>query len=100
EPLGQAGTGGAVCSPIGASFALINATPGLSATNLGIFEKYVAPGSNASTGCDPINWVGGTTLPTAGLNILAPSFINYRYVTTSMDYDLSSKDQIRGRYIY
>ncbi len=43
EPLGQAGTGGAVCSPTAASFAVINATPGLSATNLGIFEKYVQP---------------------------------------------------------
>jgi Carboxypeptidase regulatory-like domain len=100
EPLGQAGTGGAVCSPTPASFAVINATPGLSATNLAIFEKYVAPGTNASTGCDPIAWVGGTKLDAAGLAILAPSFINYRYVTTSMDYDLSSKDQIRGRYIY
>jgi Carboxypeptidase regulatory-like domain/TonB dependent receptor len=100
EPLGQAGTGGAVCSPTAASFAVIDATPGLSATNLGIFEKYVQPGTNASTGCDPINWVGGTTLATEGLAVVAPSFINYRYVVTSMDYDLSSKDQIRGRYIY
>ncbi len=100
EPLGQAGTGGAVCSPTAASFAVINATPGLSATNLGIFEKYVQPGTNPTTGCDPINWVGGTTLATEGLAILAPSFINYRYVVTSMDYDISSRDQIRGRYIY
>jgi hypothetical protein len=100
EPFGQAGTGGAVCSPTAASFAAIDGTPGLSATNLAVFEKYVQPGSNASTGCDPIAWVGGTTLPAAGLNIVAPSFINYRFVTASMDYDLSTKDQIRGRYIY
>ena len=105
EPLGQAGTGGAVCSPTAASFAVMNATPGLSATNLAIFEKYVAPGTDASAGCAPIAWTGakGTptaTLATAGLAILAPSFINYRYVTTSMDYNISSKDQIRGRYIY
>jgi Carboxypeptidase regulatory-like domain len=100
EPLGQAGTGGAVCAPTAASFAVINATPGLSATNLGVFEKYVQPGSNPTTGCDPIKWVGNTTLATAGLDILAPSFTNYRFVTASMDYDLSSKDQIRGRYIY
>jgi hypothetical protein len=100
EPLGQAGTGGAVCSPTAAGFATINATPGLSATNVAILEKYVAPGTIASSSCDPIAWVGGTTIPTAGLAVLAPSFINYRFVTTSMDYDLSSKDQIRGRYIY
>ena len=100
EPFGQAGTAGAVCSPTAASFATISATPGLSATNLGIFTKYVQPGTTAGAGCAPINWVGGTTLATAGLAVNAPSFVNYRYVTTSMDYDISTKDQIRGRYIY
>jgi hypothetical protein len=100
EPLGEAGTAGAVCSPTAASFAVINATGGLSATNLGIFDKYVAPGTTASAGCAPIAWVGGTTLATAGLAVNAPFFTNYRFVTSSMDYDISSKDQVRGRYIY
>ena len=100
EPLGKAATAGAVCSPTAASFAVINATGGLSATNLAIFEKYVAPGTTLNADCAPINWVGGTTLPTAGLAVTAPFFTNYRFVTTSMDYDISSKDQVRGRYIY
>ena len=100
EPLGQAGTAGAVCSPTAASFAVINATAGLSATNLGIFDKYVAPGTTPNANCAPINWIGGTALATAGLAITAPSFENYRFVTTSMDYDISAKDQLRGRYIY
>jgi hypothetical protein len=100
EPFGQAGGAGAVCSPTAAGFATINATPGLSATNVAIFEKYVAPGTNGSSGCAPINWVGGTTLPTAGLDVVAPNFTNYKFITTSMDYNISSKDQIRGRYIY
>ena len=47
EPLGEAGTGGAVCSPTAAGLATINATPGLSATNVAIFEKYVAAGHHA-----------------------------------------------------
>ena len=92
-----------MCSPTPASFAVINATPGLSATNLAIFEKYVAPGTNAAAGCAPINWVGGAlpaTLPTAGLDVVAPNFTNFKFITTSMDYDISTKDQIRGRYIY
>jgi hypothetical protein len=100
EPFGEAGTAGAVCSPTAASFAVINATPGLSATNLAIFEKYVQPGTTAGAGCAPINWVGGTTLATAGLAVNAPFFVNYRFITTSMDYDISPNDQIRGRYIY
>jgi hypothetical protein len=100
EPLGQAGSAGAVCAPTAAGLAAINATPGLSATNVSIFEKYVAAGTTPSTSCGPIDWTGGTTIPTAGLAVLAPSFTNYRFVTTSMDYDISPKDQIRGRYIY
>jgi hypothetical protein len=100
EPFGQAGGAGAVCSPTAAGFATINATPGLSATNLAIFEKYVAAGTNADTGCAPINWVGGTTIPTAGLAVVAPNFTNYKFITSSMDYNISSNDQIRGRYIY
>jgi hypothetical protein len=100
EPLGQAGTAGAICAPTAASFSTINSTPGLSATNLAIFDKYVAAGTTPSSSCAPMNWVGGTTLPTAGLALVAPSFTNYRFVTTSMDYDISAKDQIRGRYIY
>jgi hypothetical protein len=99
EPLGQAGTAGAVCSPTASSLATIGATPGLSATNLAIFNKYVAAGTTANPDCGPIDWFGGT-LPTAGLAVLSPSFTNYRFVTSSMDYDISAKDQIRGRYIY
>jgi hypothetical protein len=99
EPLGQAGTAGAVCSPTAAGLATIAATPGLSATNLAIFNKYVAAGTTPSSDCAPIDWFGGT-VPTAGLAVLAPSFTNYRFVTSSMDYDMSAKDQIRGRYIY
>jgi len=100
EPLGQAGTGGAVCAPTAAGLATINATPGLSATNVAIFEKFVAPGTTASKSCGPIDWTNNTKIPTAGLAVLAPSFTNYRFVTSSLDYDISSKDQIRGRYIY
>jgi hypothetical protein len=100
EPFGQAGGAGAACSPTAASFATINATPGLSATNLAIFNQYVQPGTTPTSSCKTINWVGGTTLETAGLAITAPAYTNYKFLTTSMDYNISQKDQIRGRYIY
>lgn len=100
KPLGQAGGAGAVCSPTAAGFATINATPGLSANNVAIFEKYVQPGTLSGAGCDPIPWVNNTELPTAGLAVVAPFFQNSKFVTASMDFDISSKDQLRGRYIY
>jgi hypothetical protein len=100
SPLGQAGGSGAVCSPTASSYAVIAATPGISATNLEILQKYVAPGSLDHTKCGPIDWVGNTKLPTAGLEIVAPSYTNSKFVTSSIDYNVSSKDQLRGRYIY
>lgn len=100
EPLGQAGGGGVVCSPTPAGFATINATAGLSATNVGIFEKYVQPGTLTGQGCTDIAWTNGSTIPTAGLAVVAPSYQNSKFITASMDYDISTKDQIRGRYIY
>jgi carboxypeptidase family protein len=100
EPLGQSALPPAVCSPTAAGFATINATPGLSATNVSIFEKYVAPGTISGAGCAPINWVNNTTIPTEGLAIPAPNFTNSKFIVASMDWDISTKDQIRGRYIY
>jgi hypothetical protein len=39
-------------------------------------------------------------VPVGILPIVAPAFQNNRALVTSMDYDISDKDQIRGRYIY
>lgn len=100
DPLGQIGTPGSVCAPTAAGFATIDATPGLSAANVAQFEKYVQPGTLPNPGCKGMSWVNGTTIPTLGLQVIPPSYNNYKYLTTSMDYDISSKDQIRGRYIY
>jgi Carboxypeptidase regulatory-like domain len=100
DPLGQIGVTGSVCAPTAAGFTTINATTGLSATNLAQFEKYVQPGTLPNPGCKPMAWVNGTTIPTLGLSVVPPSYTNSKFLTTSMDYDISAKDQIRGRYIY
>src|SRR5882724_5977118 len=100
DPLGQSGGAGAVCAPTAAGFTTINNTPGLSPTNVAQFEKYVPAGTLPNAACTDIPWVNNTTIPTAGIAVVSPSFTNYRYVTSSMDYNISSKDQIRGRYIY
>jgi hypothetical protein len=39
-------------------------------------------------------------IPVAIVPIVAPSFQNNTALTTSMDWDISDKDQVRGRYIY
>ncbi len=100
EPLGQAGGAGVVCTPTAAGYATINATPGLSSTNVAQYEKYVPAGTLTGAGCGSMKWVNGTTIPTAGLAVVSPSFSNQKILVTSMDYNISTKDQIRGRYIW
>jgi hypothetical protein len=114
DPLGQSGGAGAVCAPDAAGIALIAATPGLSATNVAQFEKYVPVGTLSAAGCQNIPWVNApkncnppppATIPagclsTQGIAVVSPSFNNAKYLTTSMDYNISTRDQIRGRYIY
>ncbi len=111
EPLGQAGLPAGACAPDANGYSLINSTAGLSATNVAIFEKYVAPGTvpDATSGCASIPWVGfnaatgctPTTCVTAqGLSFVAPSFTNSHFYVASMDYNISTSDQLRGRYVY
>lgn len=108
QPLGQAGGAGVVCTPTAAGFTTINATPGLSATNVAQYEKYAPAGTLSGQGCGPMEWVGDSNcklnpagcIPTAGLAVVAPSYSNTKILVTSMDYNISNSDQIRGRYIW
>jgi hypothetical protein len=100
QPLGQAASPGHICVPDAPGLATIAATPGVSATNLAQFEKYVPAGTVSGVGCTPLAWSGGQSVTTLGLNVVSPSYTNGKILVTSMDYDISSKDQIRGRYIY
>jgi hypothetical protein len=105
DPLGQAGAAGSVCAPTAAGFTALNAIPGLSTTNLGILEKFVPPGSttNPCPSADNANstdTVNGVQVPVGIPAFLAPSFTNSKFVTASIDYNISTADQLRGRYIY
>lgn len=121
RPQGQASvTAGGICAPTAAGYTTIQSIPNISATNLGILQKY---GGNAPAGgnctnvkkTDPAgnpntsksifvtnpSAPGGFTPVAVGLiPVQGANYTNFKYLTTSMDYDFSSKDQIRGRYIY
>ena len=43
---------------------------------------------------------GNVNIPLGNLLVTPPSFSNFDALTTSVDYNLSSKDSIRGRYVY
>lgn len=107
NPVGQAAILGApVCSPTAAGYAALNAMPGISKTNLSILQKYAAPAASQDTtgtcgltgnGTDTVN---GVTIPEGILSFAGPNFTNNWVALGSIDYDISSKDQLRGRYVY
>ncbi|NDQ55549.1 MAG: TonB-dependent receptor [Acidipila sp.] len=118
--------GGQTCAPTAAGYAALTAITGpagLSATNVAQLAKYVAPAPASTSGTcntnvngtDPAGnantnnqifvtnpgvLAGFTGIDVGVLSIPALFFQNTKLLTTSMDYDFSAKDQIRGRYVY
>lgn len=125
NPIGQAVVLGApICAPTAAGYTALGATAGISATNLSVFQKFVpaattqemttesadgtfhntcgtavptTPGGSVAASQETVN---GTVVPEGVLTFPGPSFTNNWAVVASLDYDLSTKDQLRGRYIY
>jgi hypothetical protein len=111
-PLGQAFTPSSpVETPTAAGFAILDkqvGTPGFSTTNYNIFKKFVpaaptagdstlfCPGSDCASAKDP----RAITIPTGVLPISGSYFNNYYTVVGSVDYNVSDKDQVRGRFIW
>jgi len=125
NPVGQASVpGAAVCTPTAAGYTTIGTVPGISSANLGVFKTYATPaptGGNCSavSATDPRDPTGNT--PNTNNNIFitnssapggftpvqvgvlpvsAPNYNNAKTFMGKIDYDISSKDQIRGSYIY
>ena len=102
NPTGQASVPtSAIYAPTSAGYAQIAAMPGINQTNLGALQKYVAPAPTAST-TFPVGPPGTAGVPiSAGtLPIAAPNYQNAYYGVGSVDYNISDRDQLRGRFIY
>ena len=103
NPIGASGSGGLIYAPTQAGYDALGTLPGVSANNLSIMKQYLPA---QSTAVDPLSFsengfpvVGGKTIPLGQYSFLAPNYTNnYTYVV-SVDYNLSDKDSIRGRYI-
>jgi len=103
NPVGQAGSAGLIFAPTAAGYSTLASIPGVSATNLGILQKYlpaagsVSPASATPNGAYPV--VNGYTIPIGQVSIATPSYINNEVGVASVDYDISDKDSIRGRFV-
>ena len=99
NPVGQsASPGQTVYAPTAAGISLLNGMSGLSATNLGIFEKYVPVASAATS--DVVTTVNGVSIPNGPLTFASPNYNNAYDAIVAIDWNISDKDQVRGRYVY
>jgi len=98
NPIGQVSPpSSAALAPTAAGWAQILAIPGTSASNVNGFAAFAtAPTQDGSSTVT----VDGQQIPIGVVPIIPPNFINNRALVTSMDYNMSDRDQIRGRYIY
>jgi hypothetical protein len=111
--------GGAVLAPTAAGLAAIGSDSGVSTTNLGIFQKYVpvaAAAAPAPNNCIPYDGggVGGFSTFSAPANgscaagtvevgnvpITPAAWQSWTNFVQSVDFNMSDRDQIRGRYIH
>jgi hypothetical protein len=106
QPISLTATaGGQVSTPTVAGLAAIAADPNLSATNFGIFKQYV-PVAPTGTDCLPYAPAPANGSCAAGsvaigaVSISSPAWQNFENFVQSVDYNISSNDQLRGRYIY
>ncbi len=94
----------ALCTPTTAGYSAIAATPGLSANNLSIIQKYVpasaAPDTSGAACPAPAISVGGKSVAVGALPVSSAYFTNSYQTTNSIDYTKSQTDQFRFRYIY
>jgi hypothetical protein len=96
SPLGQAFTPlNPVSAPTAAGFALLDGMTNISKTNYNVFKQNVpaAPVANGTT------TVNGVAIPIGVLPISGSYFNNLYTGIGSIDYNISAKDQLRGRFI-
>jgi hypothetical protein len=112
--------GGAVQTPTAAGLAAMGADPNLNATNFGIFKQYI-PAATTPSGCITYNGTtnsGSTQIGTnpyvapangscaagsvevGNVSIVPAAWQSWTNFVQSVDYNMSDKDQIRGRFIY
>lgn len=114
NPIGLSSVPPGVFGPTAAGFADLSRVPGLYQVNLNILKQYlpVAPTATSSTlicpgvpssFCVP-NSAGilppaSVAIPIGPLKLASPNYTNQFTWLYSMDYNMSSSDQLRGRFV-
>jgi hypothetical protein len=109
NPVGTT-TASTACGPTAAGYALLAADTSLSQTNVSQFQQYVgaspAPAKPTDLNCAPSTSIdspagpGALTVPIGDIGYSGASYSNTLTTVNSVDWDISQKDQVRGRYAY
>ena len=101
NPLGQASvSGGIAYAPTAAGYSILSGIPGINQTNLGVLEKYASAPAVATGSQVPSITVGGVSIPVGIVSAVGPNYTNSYFGVFSSDYNISDKDQLRGRFVY
>ncbi|MDP9113908.1 MAG: carboxypeptidase-like regulatory domain-containing protein, partial [Acidobacteriota bacterium] len=93
NPTGQPSTPSAIEAPTADGYSALSKISGVSQTNLGILQKYL-PAAPTQT---ETRVVSGVTIPVGSVPIVAPTYTNDTIWLMNIDYNISDKDQLRGR---
>ncbi len=96
NPTGQQGTPSSpILAPTAAGFSQLSGMPGLSQTNLGVLKQFL-PQASIPTKTVTVN---GASIPLGIVQLTQPSFTNITSYLINLDYNPSSADQLRGRFV-
>jgi len=97
NPAGYASSpSSSVYAPTAAGFQALSALSGVSALNLAVLAKYT-PAAAVQTGSVQVL---NSSIPIGPLSLIFPSYANQYRAVGSMDWDVSDRDRVRGRYLY
>jgi hypothetical protein len=98
NPIGNSAVPGSpLLAPTSAGYSMLNNIAGLSQTNLSQMEKYIpAAGANDQGTISVL----GRDIPIGNIAFTNPVYTNNYDAVVSIDYNMSDKDQLRGRWIY
>ena len=100
NPLGQSTTPGEILAPTAKGYATLAGISVLNQTNLSVLKQYVAPAATPLADASQFPKVAGVPIEVGQLSVVAPNYLNGYDAVASADYNASSADQLRLRYVY
>ena len=98
NPVGRSSVPGSpLFAPTPAGYSALASIKGISSTNLQQFQKYIPAAATNDQGTISVL---GQNIPVGSIAFNNPVFTNNYNALVSLDYNISEKDQLRGRWIY